>query len=229
MSDQVLLAVGDSHCTDLYGQSWADHLAALKNYKLVRAGSAGAGNAYYIEKLHYALKNNKVDLCVIQLSEPTRIVTGFKAYERPGFENSLDNQHSINDIGCYTWNAYNNDRNFKSLLGTDTSVDEVWIPQVSLSKWVDYKVMQDVMTMQYLCETFNTPCVFWSWFVPMENLFIEPYSWLKEKIKWIPYAGNNWYRDNNVKSIPNDGHFGTEANLRLTKEWLIPELDKLHL
>jgi hypothetical protein len=64
----------------------------------------------------------------------------------------------------------------------------------------------------------------------MEELFIEPYSWLKQKIKWVPGYADGWFRTNNISNKPELGnHFSTEDHKRLTNEWLQPELNKLLL
>ena len=47
-----LAAIGDSFSTTMYGRSWPDHISDRLQSSLVRACSAGAGNAFYVEKCH---------------------------------------------------------------------------------------------------------------------------------------------------------------------------------
>lgn len=227
MHKGTLLTLGDSHSSTMCGNSWPDHLSKAWGMNLLRASSPGAGNSFYIEKLHYVLRNYNVDRVVIQLTEPTRIVTGFSEYEsRPFTSSVLEDCNKISDLGCYTWNLRDNETNIKNILNKDTKIDNVWISQVGLSKWVDYKVMQDVMTMQYLCDSFNTPCIFWSWFVPMEQLFIQPYEWLANKITWIGGHGWQWLGENKINPTEDEHHFSSESHYRLVHEWLIPKINK---
>lgn len=226
---KTLLAIGDSHASVHWGKSWPDFLAEAWDMDLVRASSPGAGNSFYIEKLHYALRNHSIDRVVIQLTEPTRIVTGFAEYEsRPLTDSFLNDSNKIDDLGYYTWNLRDNESNIKTITGKSTTIDNVWIPQIGMSRWVDYKVMQDIITMQYLCTSFNVPCVFWSWFVPMQDLFIDQYAWLKNNINWVPGHGWQWLGENKIDSFPLDCHFPADAHKRLTLEWLIPSIGETH-
>ena len=223
----VLLALGDSHASSGWGLSWPDHLSSFWDMSLIRASSPGAGNSFYIEKLHYVLRTSKIDKVVIQLTSPTRVVTGFKYYETKTQNTvSLEDGNKIDDIGCYTWNIRNNESNIKNILHKDTKIDNIWIPNVGLSKWIDYKVMQDIITMQYLCDTYNVTCVFWSWSVPMKQLFIKPYDWLKTRILWVEGCGEKWLTTNRILPTEDNVHFSSDAHYRLVSEWLKIELDK---
>ena len=228
MSRPNILTLGCSNSSTSWGLSWPDFVSENLNYNLLRASSNGAGNAFFIEKLHYVLRHSKVDLVIIQLTEPSRVVLGLTKKEKKSINEALIDSHSINDIGCYTWSVNDNEANLKRETGFDIKINNFWNDQVVTSKWIDYKVMQDVATMQYLCESFNVSCIFWSWFKNMEELFIEPYSWLKPKIKWIPGSAGQWLYKNNIMNKPElGGHYNTEDHKKLTNEWLQPEINKL--
>ena len=156
--------------------------------------------------LFRSIQHNDIDLVVVQLTEPSRVVTGFSFYENKNYPDFYNDPNKINDLACYTWNVCDNEKNFRSMLNKNTSIDHIWIPNVSLSKWTAYKVMQDIALIQYICFKFNIPVVFWSWFVPMEELFLPMYDWVKENIKYVPGCGQNWLNQNKVPCIPNDGH-----------------------
>ena len=69
-----LAAIGDSFSTTTYGRSWPDHISDRLQSSLVRACSAGAGNAFYVEKCHDIVKVSNWRLCYtnpINLSRPT--------------------------------------------------------------------------------------------------------------------------------------------------------------
>ena len=190
---------------------------------LIRAASPGAGNAFYIEKLHHCLKAYTLDQVVIQLTEPSRVVTGFAKFET---EDGVDLQcpQSVGNLACYTWNIHNNESNIKQITGMSTQIDKVRQSQIIISNWINYKVMQDVITMHYLCESFNVPVVFWSWFRPMDELFIEQYNWLKNKIQWIPGCAIDWIHKTNICSLP-DGHWDAQAHSQIVDNWLYPQIN----
>ncbi len=52
-----LAAIGDSFSTTTYGSSWPDYISDRLQSSLVRACSAGAGNAFYVEKCEEKLSN----------------------------------------------------------------------------------------------------------------------------------------------------------------------------
>jgi len=224
-----LLALGCSNSHWNWGKSWPDFVAEHYNFNLIRASSCGAGNAFFIEKLHKGLQENKIDLVIIQLTEPSRVVLGLQQAESKSIaDQEYNDGHIIDDIGCYTWNAHNNENNILRETGKKVIIDDFWFTQISTSRWIDYKVMQDILLMQTICEHYNVPCVFFSWFVPMENLFIKKYEWFKKQVTYIPSCAMQWLDKNKIPSIPNDGHYNTEGHAKLTANWLIPELHKLN-
>jgi hypothetical protein len=227
--NKTILCIGDSHSYTFYGKSWPDYLSEKLGYNLIRASSPGAGNSFYIEKLHAILKESKIDLVVIQLSEPSRITLGIQYFENTDNTIGYDHPQAINDIGCYTFNAYRNNENLRrySLISNDSDIDEFWLRQVSVSKWVDYKVMQDLMTMQFLCDQFKVPVIFWSWFVPMEELFIKPYEWLKDKINYTTGCAFHYILENKISIVtPDDHHLPPASHEILVDSWLLDKINK---
>lgn len=224
-----LLALGCSTSHWSWGKSWPDFVAEHYIFNLIRASSCGAGNAFFIEKLHTGLQENKIDLVIIQLTEPSRVVLGFqKAESKTITDTKYDDSQRIDDIGYYTWNAHNNEDNILRETGKKVIIDDFWVNQISTSRWIDYKVMQDILLMQTMCDQYNVPCIFFSWFTPMQNLFIKKYEWFTQRINYVPSCARHWLDKNHVPSIPNDGHYNTEGHYKLTSNWLIPELNKLN-
>ena len=76
-----LAAIGDSFSTTTYGSSWPDYISDRLQSSLVRACSAGAGNAFYVEKCHDIVKDPEVDLVIVQLTEPSRVVIGSQTWQ----------------------------------------------------------------------------------------------------------------------------------------------------
>lgn len=225
MNVKKLLTVGDSNSSSMYGNSWPDFLSEKLNSEFLRASSPGAGNSFYIEKLHEGLKIFKPDLVVVQLTEPSRIVTGLNDIARNVESTSFEDGTTFNDLKCFTWGIHNNDGKIKKITGKDVEIDQVWLPQISTSRWVDYKAMQDILTMNSLCSYFKTPVIFFSWFVDFEKLFLQNYSWIKSQMNWVP--GHAWQIliDRKIPShSPTDFHYGPSAHKILVDEWLYPEL-----
>jgi hypothetical protein len=223
-----LLALGCSHSGISFGtHSWPDYISSAFDYNLIRASSNGAGNSFYLEKLNYVLQNKDIDLVVIQLTEPSRVVLGLRSNERAiGSEDKdLKSGDRFGDLGCYTWNAGANENNIKNLTGHDINIDKFFIPYVMTSNWVNYKVQQDICTMQYICDSFNVPCIFWSWFVSIEDIFSQRYDWLKSKVNYIDGCAENYIQTSGIQSLP-DHHYDAEAHYKLCSGWLIPEISK---
>jgi hypothetical protein len=223
-----LLTLGCSHSGISFGtHSWADFISSAFDYNLIRASSNGAGNSFYLEKLNYVLQNNDINLVVIQLTDPSRVVLGLSSNEKSigSEENDLISDGQFGDLGCYTWNVRANENNIKNLTGHVVNIDKFFIPYVMTSNWIDYKVQQDICTMQYMCDSFNVPCIFWSWFVSMEDIFNHRYSWLKSKVNYIDGWAEDYMKTNNIASLP-DNHYGAEAHAKLCDGWLIPEISR---
>ena len=108
-----LAAIGDSFSSTDYGLSWPDLVADKLGCELVRASSPGAGNSFYVEKLHDCVQDPAVDLVVVQLTEPSRAVIGLRAWEEVGLGlrpspygtavGGLNHNHVYKDVSCNTF------------------------------------------------------------------------------------------------------------------------------
>lgn len=224
MQKKNLATLGCSHSSDIWGTSWPDYLASSLDYNLIRAASPGAGNGFYTEKLNHILQNNNIDLVVIQLTEPSRVVLGLTSAEQlSGTEiNNLNDPNSFGNLGGYTWNVVSNESNIKRITGHTIVIDDFFYREVSTSKWVDYKLLHDICAMQYMCDSFNVPCIFWSWFCPMEEMFLPQYSWLENKINYVNNCASTYIKNNKIQCIIGDSHYDSNAHARLCDEWLVP-------
>lgn len=216
-----LLTLGCSHSSTGWGRSWPDFLANYLNLELIRASSPGAGNAFFIEKLHEGVKEFTPNLAVIQLTCPSRVVTG--AGNPSIIQNSYTHSQEFKDMKCYTWNAHNNEQ----WLGKEYKIDGWWLKNVPASNWASYKILQDIVTMQFLCDKYEVPVVFWSWFIDFKDLFVGSYSWLEREINYIEGYGEGKMREYNQEPIPNDGHYSDEPHRVLVEKWLGPAISKL--
>lgn len=230
--------VGDSFSTSTWGLSWPDLVAQRLNADFTRACSSGAGNAFYVEKLHDIVKDPAVDLVIIQLTEPSRAVIGLQAWEQQtkhynhpviGPKHFQDPTHSnvYKDIGCYTMNVHGNARWLNDWLPiAATDFDAFWLKQVAGTKFWHYQTLHNMLAMKALCDAHNKPVIWFSWFVPWEELFLPGYEWFQNSLQLIPGVGRDIGQSMNL-AYTNDGHYATAEYQQLFDHWLWPELKKL--
>ena len=214
-------AVGCSHTSVAYGDSWPIHLAKEIDATPLIASSSGAGNSMFIEKVR-KLSEQELKLIVVQVTEPTRITTGLAHYEDGSHTSKFNDEYNdggkFENIGYYTWNSFSNDPLFKDL-GYDTKIDKFWQREVINSNWCYINTVHSILCMKYICESKNIPVIFFSWFMPFEEIIPEQYKWMYQKINLIPGCAENFLVMNKIKSLP-DNHYGTDAHQTLVTEWL---------
>jgi hypothetical protein len=188
MQYKKLAAIGDSYSTVDYGLSWPDLVVEKLQCKLVRASSSGAGNSFYVEKLHDCVKDPDVDLVIVQLTEPSRAVIGLRTWEEVAQgtranpygkivdPTDLNHGHIYKDIGCYTMNVHDNQRWLDPFIGV-TGVDRFWLTQGAGTRWWNYQAVHSVLAMKQLCDAHNKKVIFFSWFVSWEEFFVTGYEW----------------------------------------------------
>jgi hypothetical protein len=230
MKYKKLAAVGDSYSTVDYGLSWPDLVAEKLQCKLIRAASAGAGNSFYVEKLHDCVKDPDVDLVIVQLTEPSRAVIGLRAWEEVAqgtraspYGKAVDpadrnHNHIYKDIGCYTMNVHDNQRWLDPFVGP-TGVDRFWLGQGAGTRWWNYQSVHSVLAMKQLCDTHNKKVVFFSWFVSWDEFFVPGYEWLRATLLLGPDSVRQQGITMNLPET-SDGHYGTESTQRLFDEYL---------
>lgn len=231
-----IACVGDSFSTTTYGLSWPDHLAKKCDADLVRACSAGAGNAFYVEKVHDIVKSN-VDKVIVQLTEPSRVVVGWRAWEevQQGLRHSYvplpqsydDPQHSniYKDIGCYTMNVNDNAQWLSPMLNQDlTEFDSVWLKQVAGTRYYDYATVHAMLAIKALCDAHSKPVIFFSWFVPMKDLILPGYEWIQD---WnlIPGCAQEWVNRIGIQ-MTSCGHLDTIGSEKFVDDFLWPRIQE---
>ena len=239
MMYKKIACIGDSFSSTTYGLSWPDLLSQRLGAELCRASSPGAGMAFYVEKCHDLVKDPAVDLVVVQLTEPSRVVIGLRAWEKiqqglhphpmPQPTNYLDPNHNniYKDMGCYTMNIHNNERWLRPMLGNVVDgIDRFWFKQVANTKFYDYQAVHSVLAIQALCQAWNKPLILFSWFVPCEQFFVPGYEWLTDQLTLVPGHAAD---EVNSLQLPktNCGHLETDAWTRLFDTWLWPNMKPL--
>jgi hypothetical protein len=232
-----LACVGDSFSTTTYGLSWPDHVAAKCGATLSRVCSAGAGNAFYVEKVHDIVKTN-VSQVIVQLTEPSRVVVGWQAWEEtqqghrphciPEPTSYTDPTHSniYKDMGCYTMNVHDNAQWLTPMTGQDCKqFDSVWLKQVAGTRYYDYATIHAMLAIRALCDAYHKPVIFFSWFVPMQQLLLPGYEWLNS---WnLVHGCAKDHVDQAGLPLTQCGHLGTESSQLLVNTSLWPQLEKL--
>jgi hypothetical protein len=234
-----LAAIGDSFSTTKYGRSWPDFVSDHLQSKLTRACSAGAGNAFYVEKCHDIVKDPEVDLVIVQLTEPSRVVIGSqtwqdiqagdKAHPIPSPADYYDPSHNniYKDIGSYTMNIHNNCQWLDILTGQDSGdLDKFWLREVAGTRFYDYQTIHNMLAIKALCDQWKKPLVFFSWFVDSTELILPGYEWLKDVVKIVP--GSAAAECNRMMLKKTDcGHYATAESQQLVDTWLWPHVQSI--
>lgn len=229
MRKKVLYTVGDSHSSTLWGDAWPQFLSRELNYDLITNPSPGAGTSMYLEKINTTLQNSHIDLAIVQLSEPSRIVLGLNEYKPDGSpcDTLKADYDEISDLLCYTFNVNNNDDNLSHITDNKVDIDKFWIPYVATSKWVDYKFFQDIVTIQALFDHYGIKVVFWSWFVNLNHHVPDTYKWLLDKITYIDVHALEWVTNGMDPETVFDGfHYAPSTHKEIVTKFLLPSLKK---
>ena len=230
MSDKIV-TIGDSNASnEIWGDTWAQILPRRLKMPGIISYSIGGGNAMYIEKLHYILRNNwepDIELAVIQLTDPARAVTGWSTANRSQKwkDGDLNHNRVIDDIGTYTWKSNNNDIWLSEYINEPVNADVAVLPHMITSVYNDYKVFHDIITMHQICENFNVKCVFFSWFVDIFQPSVKShYDWVKDRINIIPFMHTH-----DLGMEPEeDYHFAPKSH-EILCDHLVKEIAKFNL
>jgi len=214
-----ILTLGDSNASNLWGDAWPVHLEKHLNCEVINFASPGAGNGMFIDKLNGGVQEHHPDYVVIQLTEMHRLTLGERANEGKDKDQSC-----FNGVGYYTWNVRNNAQYIFNNTGIKTNADDYMIKNVLLSKWIENNFFQDILKMQYICDSFSVPCIFYSWFDCIDEVIIQDYKWLLEKITYIKGTAKEWFETNQIQKEDDHVHYGTYAHEQFVVNWLIPNL-----
>lgn len=229
-----IATIGCSHSSYFAGIPWPIPLAEKLGGEVKMAYSAGAGNEMNIQKLNHLLNENKLDLVIVQLTDPYRLVLGidYKSFNADLYYDDLTGTHNIKDVTYYTFNHTKNVDNLEKHLKKSfhNDVDNLIINHIITSEYNLYhKVVHTICAMESLARVYNTPIVFFSWCVDMEKLFNENgYSKVLENFNIIPsyveeFAANNGLR-RTPPGHPGGGHYATEEQVRIANEYVLPYL-----
>lgn len=220
-----ILTLGCSNsCRDVLKQhTWAELLQdSFPQHQVRTTGSAGAGNEFNLLKLMHILERGSYDLILFQLTEPARLTLGTCA------QSTSFNDYSNVQVGSstlYTFNAHANDANLHRLLHEDVKADEFMLSHAVPSHYnLTEKVATTMLAAEQAALTARARLVFWSWFVPMEQLVADSgFSYLLRPLTLIPSNAETVLRPFQQWRAK-DGHWYTPAHQKLLDSWLLPEL-----
>lgn len=220
-------AVGCSHTSRGYGEPWPIHLSRLINAEPIIASSSGAGNYMMIDKVK-SLCNQDIDIIIVQLTQPTRVTLGMSSYDQGGphtdHNDELCDGHYHNGVGYYTW-GLQNEKYFRQL-DYNLKIDKFWVNEIMTSNWMRLHVGHNILTVKHICEYYNIPVVFFSWFEDFYNVIPSHYHELITTANLIPGCVMDHVKSEQIPSLP-DGHYGTDAQKRIVEDWLFERLQPM--
>jgi hypothetical protein len=82
--------------------------------------------------------------------------------------------------------------------------------------------------MQYLCDIHNVKLIFFSWFNNLEELSQNSgHEKTIERMNVIPSSVFDFTQKNDIKPIPSDGHFDSDAHERIFEEFIYPYIKNI--
>lgn len=228
---------GCSHSGGGYGKPWSHFMARELNCEICDVSASGVGNEMMIEKIKKSFDSPKnefnSDFYVFQLTDPSRLVLGLygndleKEYNKK-FGNLLFNKDNINchrstnDVSYYTFRYGTNDEELNELINGNYKVNEFIRNHVLISDFnMKIKIFHTIMAINQLFNFYKKKVLFFSWFVDIVELSKQVgYGEIMSKINIIDGCVLDFINKKNLKTLPNDSHYGTEEHEIIYKEFL---------
>lgn len=237
---------GCSNSNEAWGNPWWKYMGNKFNADIISSSSPGGGNEMNIEKMKYILENNQdLDYFVVQLTQSGRMVVGLNDWYDENFRNQhygfnikskthddkwrLHSPNNFGDVAYYSFNNHNNEQNLKRLLRKDVKIDDLLINHFFMTDYnLNYKIFHTMMNMQYLCDLHNVKLIFFSWFNNLEELSQNSgHVETIQRMNVIPSSVFDFTQKNDIKPIPSDGHFDSEAHERIFEEFIYPYIKNI--
>jgi len=243
---KTIAVYGCSHSSDDFGavgntkgKPWCKHLAEKFDFKLIQRASPGANVGMYIDKLLYDLEEHEIDGVICQISGATRLTLGFRHWDNKEWQWEEDKEHNggVKHIGMYTWHNIQSDKkfgtpfmdHFKPNYPTQ-NIHKFIFREIALSNWMKNYSNQNLMNFITICNKFNKKLLAFSWNEPLKSSYLLPqYRWILDDVTYIEQNCMNeggFFEENNISPVPGDGHYDSEAHLRLCNEYLSGTFEK---
>jgi hypothetical protein len=222
--------IGCSHSSYGYGNPWHHYIKEkYNNVSVEYLATAGSGNEYNIEKIKYILdKNEDIRHFIIQLTEPSRLDIGM---DNMDYEYRDLIIRSLKDIPHITLRMNDFDNSLKNYVSKEYKIYDFFKNHVLMSNYnQNYKIFHTIMSITQLCSFYNVNPIFFSWFVDLKKIANNTnYSKILEKINMLDGYVFDHITKNNIKEIPGNGHYNSEAHKRIFEEYINPQLIKYNI
>jgi len=217
---------GCSHSSDTYGHPWHYYLGQEYGADIKFGASSGSGNEINVEKVKMLI-NRYPDMktFILQLTDPSRLDFGIDNFD---FDWEYRDKE-LGDLRHYTIRLNNDDDELKKHFKDGYEVHNFFKNHVLTSDLnIKYKIFHTLMSIQYICNFYEVKIIFISWFVDLQLLAKEiGYGDILDKMNLLKGSVNDFINDNNIKGIPDNGHYGSEEHKRIFEEYINPQLKNI--
>jgi hypothetical protein len=223
---------GCSHSSSGYGYPWHKFMGRKLGADIIKSSNSGGCNESNVEKVKYIFdKNPDLDFFVLQLTEPSRFVFGMDDFNDSSEKTSciLDNPTTFNGVKYYTAIGRGNDERIKKRTNIDTNFDKLFKNHIYISDYnTKYKFLHTIMSIQYLANHYNKKIIFISWFVDVKELAQSiGYENIIKDITILDGYVQDFIEKNKIPSIPQNGHYDTDAHEIIFNNYIYPQLKNL--
>ncbi len=223
---------GCSHSSSAYGYPWHKFMGRKLDAEIIKSSTSGGGNETNIEKVRYIFKNNPdLDFFVLQLTEPSRFVFGMDDFDNSHEKKSchLDSPTAFNGVKYYTAIGGNNNDRLKKRTNIDTNFDMLFKNHIYISDYnTTYKFLHTLMSLQFLANHYNKKIIFMSWFVDVKELAQSVgYEDIIKDMTILDGYVQGFINKNKIPSIPQNGHYDTDAHEIIFNDYIYPQLKNL--
>lgn len=224
---------GCSHSTHGFGNPWQYYLKEKYNCELVESYTSGGCNEINIEKVKFIFDENPdLDYFIIQLTEPSRYLIPLGNANEEDRKRYLDSfnqlfrQDFFKGMKFHTAKYRSNNKTLKEKLRIDIDFDLLFDNFIFSSDFnTKYKFLHTLMTFQYLANHYNKKLIFFSWFVDVFEIANSiGYGDIIKNMTILNGHVEKFTKENNVKCIPNDGHYGSTAHEIIFNEYIYPQI-----
>lgn len=220
---------GCSHSSYAYGNPWHHYMGKKLNAEIITSSSSGGGNEINVQKVKYILDSHPdLDLFVLQLTEPSRFDIPIQDRSISIKENVLDTiqPNLFNGNKFYTASHDGNDKRLKELTNCDVKIDQLFKNFIYTSEFnLKYKLINTMMTIQYIANYYKKKFIFFSWFVDVKEIAKSiGYDPIIDDMIVLDGSVNDFIIKNNIKSLPRDSHYGSEAHEIIFNNFLYPQI-----
>jgi hypothetical protein len=223
---------GCSHSSTGYGYPWHKFMGQKYSAEIIKSSTSGGGNEANVEKIKYIFDNHPdLDFFVLQLTEPSRFVFGMDDFNslKEKTDCFLDNPTTFNGAKYYTAIGGGNDGRLKKRTNIDVNFDKLFKNYIYISDYnTKYKFLHTMMSFQYLANHYNKKIIFMSWFVDVAELAQSVgYQDIIKNMTILDGHVQGFINKNKIPSIPQNGHYDSEAHEIIFNDYIYPQLNKL--